>query len=160
MSLNFLDAQWSGSVPADSLAPWRRDSSLANNAIPVTMVATPDALTGVSAAPQYQATDLSGGFFTDGEIGPVKVTKNVALTVAMLAWSLLDYQEWWAEDTVRLGHALRMVAHGTEYVNNCYLVTPFQVNGTTGPATGDALVYQVRFVLRFVFGFVWGVLAF
>jgi hypothetical protein len=33
------------------------------------------------------------------------------------------------------------VKHGTEYVNNCYIVTPFLVNGTTGRS--DALVYQV-----------------
>jgi hypothetical protein len=73
----------------------------------------------------------------------VKVTLNVALTVSMLSWSLLDYAEWWRKDPVRLAHAIRSVKHGTEYVNNCYIVTPFLVNGTTGPASGDALVYQV-----------------
>ena len=38
------------------------------------------------------SADLSGGFYTEGDMGPVKVTSHVAWSTSLLAWSLLEYE--------------------------------------------------------------------
>ena len=84
-----------------------------------------------------KTADLSGGFYTDGEIGPIKITTHVAMTTSMLAWSLLDYADWWKKDGERLNNALELVSHGMKYVDACY------VPGNSNSTDEDVLIYQV-----------------
>lgn len=141
LSLRFLEAQRSGTIDqARFSVPWRFTSGTqAVYNIPFAAGSGP--LGGV-VPPDNVRVDLSGGFYNDGEIGPVKVTSHVALTTSMLAWSLLDYQEWWRKDPARLTVALDAVSHGLRYVDSCYVPTTVPVNGVLTP-NNDVLVYQV-----------------
>lgn len=90
-------------------------------------------------------TDLTGGFYNDGEIGPVKITFNIALTTTMLAWSMLEYPEFWQKDVARQNHAINTVIHGMRYINAAYVITPAKdpLTGQTLSSENDILVYQV-----------------
>lgn len=137
LSLDFLYAQRSGQIVLPYPVDWRRSSGSQN----VEQFLQPqfDAL-GQAVSINRTAVDLSGGFYTDGEVGPVKLTTHVAMTTSMLAWSLLDYQEWWVKDQGRLDRALELVQHGMEYVKACYVPNLSHPNGTSA----DLLVFQVR----------------
>lgn len=137
LSLEFLYAQRSGPITLPYPVDWRRSSG-ADNVGEFTLTSY-DSL-GLPASTNLTTVDLSGGFYTDGEIGPVKLTTHVAMTTSMLAWSLLDYQQWWSKDQERLDSALDLVQHGMEYVKACYVPNLSNPNGTAA----DLLVFQVR----------------
>ena len=139
-SLAFLDAQRSGTLPRSYPVPWRADSGEQNVAVLTFLNET----TGQSAP--YRA-DLTGGFYNDGEVGPVKVTWNIALTTAMLAWSLLEYEDFWGASEARKNHALALLTHGLAYVEATYIPTPLvDPFGHKGLSSQDKLVYAVRFL--------------
>lgn len=143
LSITFLQAQRSGALRQPYPVDWRKSSGQKNEfefnftqytTDPETGFQIPDPL-GVL---EQRKVDLSGGYYTDGEIGPIKITTHVAMTTSMLAWSLLDYKDWWAKDGERLQDALDLVSHGMKYVDACY-VQSNAVNNTDE----DLLVFQV-----------------
>ena len=145
LSLRFLYAQWSGAVVLPFPVDWRRSSAPQYRAFALTQERLDE-----NGAPTISATttrDLTAGFYTGGEAGAVRVTTHVALTTAMLAWSMLDFQEWLAEDAERRAHAIQLVQHGLDFVQNAYIPAP-NLNGTVAledPFTReDAMVYVVR----------------
>jgi Glycosyl hydrolase family 9 len=143
LSLDFLYAQRSGQLGKPYPVPWRQTSGIKNTyQLPFPVYDGTGTLSAFGSKP----ADLTGGFYTDGEIGPVKVTTHVALTTSMLAWSLLDYAEWWAKDQGRLDSALELVQHGMKYVDACYIVGDAPANPLTGSKAtdDDLLIYQVR----------------
>lgn len=92
--------------------------------------------------------DLTGGFYNDGLAGPVKVTWNIAMTVSLLSWSLLEYPAFWARDPQELSHAVTLIAAGSKYLLACYGVSPlynWNRPGTAGSSDKDQIVYVVRF---------------
>lgn len=120
LSLSFLDAQRSGRLSGLYPVPWRATTGL-DNAVTVTFTN----LTGLpNGGPLTESLTVRpvGGFYNDGDIGAVKVTWNNALTVTMLAWSLLDYRDFWQRDEELLNHALDLLDHGMQYINECYAV--------------------------------------
>jgi hypothetical protein len=75
--------------------PWRSTSGTQYVRTPL---AAPDGvrskLQPQRSLPPFNATaDLSGGFYEDGPFGPVKLTKSNALSMALLAWALLDARD-------------------------------------------------------------------
>jgi hypothetical protein len=143
LSLTFLQAQRSGQLIQPYPVAWRKSSGLKNQyEFNFTEYIT-DEVTGIQTpglTVEQKSADLSGGFYTDGEIGPVKITTHVAMTTSMLAWSLLDYKEWWMKDNARLQDALELVSHGMKYVDACYIPSS-SVNNTDE----DVLVFQVTY---------------
>lgn len=141
LSLNFLQAQRSGALNQPYPVSWRKSSGQKNQfEFNFTQYITDEA-TGLevpSLATEQRAADLSGGFYTDGEIGPIKITTHVAMATSMLAWSLLDYSDWWAKDGERLQDALELVSHGMKYVDACYI----QGNSFNN-TDDDLLIFQV-----------------
>jgi Glycosyl hydrolase family 9 len=94
-----------------------------------------------------QTVDLSGGFYNDGEVGPVKLTYNIALTTSMLAWSMLEYQDFWAADEERKNLVSSVLRHGAAYVSETYVQNPLRnPQDPTRPAqpSYDLLYYVVR----------------
>lgn len=94
-SLKFLDAQRSGAVPDGP--DWRFKTGFQD-------------VYGTFG-------DLSGGFYNDGEIGAVKLTSHIGITTANLAWSLLDFPEYWTASG-DLDRAVSLLQNGLEYVQN------------------------------------------
>jgi hypothetical protein len=93
-----------------------------------------------------QTLDLSGGFFNDGEVGPVKLTWNIALTTSMLAWSMLEYKEsYWAANSERKNLVSSVLRHGAAYVSETYVVNPLRnpEDPTRPAAAGYDLLYFV-----------------
>jgi Glycosyl hydrolase family 9 len=139
LSLSFLDAQKSGVLPPSYPVPWRHSSGTQNmrslsflNATTFERVDTPK--------------DLTGGFYNDGDVGPIKVTWNIALTTSLLAWSLLEYPDFWLRDPTNKEHAIQLVLHGTIYMQNCYGVNPlynYDRPGQPGRSDLDQIVYVV-----------------
>lgn len=142
MSLRFLNAQRSGvivnSATSAYAAPWRRTSGTADS---FSYLATGFDAFGNLLGPVAQTADLAGGFYTDGEVGPVKITEHVAIVTAMLSWSLLDYPDWWAASAARRNAALDLVRHGLDYVAECYIPNPLTAFNETD---SDVLIYLVR----------------
>ena len=94
-----------------------------------------------------QTLDLSGGFFNDGDVGPVKLTWNIALTTSMLAWSMLEYPDYWAADIERKNLVASVLRHGAAYISETYVVNPLRdPDDPTRPAQSsyDLLYYVVR----------------
>jgi cellulose synthase/poly-beta-1,6-N-acetylglucosamine synthase-like glycosyltransferase len=89
LSLEFLQAQRSGPLPAGYDVPWRHPAG-------------------------------SGGFYSDGVVGPVRLTASVARTTSMLAWSLLDVPEYWASDLGARNDALDLLKCGSDFVDASY----------------------------------------
>lgn len=110
LSLTFLKAGRSGSSANDSTIPWRSTSSL---------------------------QDLSGGFYNDGAVGPVKVTWNIAYATTLLAWSLLEHQEYWSRSLDVHNDIVSLVWHGVSYIEACYHIS--QGNDPEG----DQIIYLV-----------------
>ena len=101
-SLDFLDAQRSGTLPPGHVA-WRFDTGAQNVFV----------INGTTI-------DLSGGFYNNGEVGPVKITSHVALVTSTLAWSLLEYPAFWRESGA-INQAVSLVFHGVTYLESCIL---------------------------------------
>ena len=146
LSLRALFAEWSGDIPEPFPVAWRDTSGLHNILqINITRI---DPLTGAVLPEPERHIDLSGGFYTEGEIGPVKVTTHIAWSTALLAWSLLEFPEWWARDAARWDASLQLVQHGLEYVLACYVPAkplPGWPQGREPPAADeDQIVYVVR----------------
>jgi hypothetical protein len=146
LSLKFLFTEWSGDVVPPFIIPWRFTSGKLN-VIDLT-INRYSPLNATVASTKKVPVNLSGGFYTEGEIGPVKVTTHVAMTTAMLSWSMLDYPEWWASDATRLANGLKLVQHGLEYVMACYIPAPDlpgqNPNVEPPHAPEDVMVYMVR----------------
>lgn len=145
LSLRFLYAQWSGAVVQPFPVEWRQSSAPQYKEFKLTQQRlTPEGAPGPS---RTTTADLTAGFYTGGEVGAVRVTTHVALTTAMLAWSMLDFQDWWAQDEQRRAYGLQLIQHGLDFVNNAYIPAP-NLNGTVAigdPFTReDAMVYVVR----------------
>jgi hypothetical protein len=144
LSLSFLYSQRSGALVQPYPISWRFNSGTENKIALRVNMSDPAGfnLTGIVNI----TADLTGGYYTDGEVGPVKITVHVAMTTAMLAWSLLDYREWWLQNDVRYKSALELVRHGQQYVNECYLTSSTNATGN------DVIVYLVRslYLLSFV----------
>jgi Glycosyl hydrolase family 9 len=142
MSLSFFDAQRSGALPSNYPITWRGDSGLQNVAL---MTFANDTGSASSTTSETISVDLTGGFYNDGEAGPVKITWNIAITTTMLAWSMLEYQDFWEADVVRVNHALALLTHGLTYVKAAYQVTPLRdATGQQQSANYDQIVYVVR----------------
>ena len=141
LSLTFLQAQRSGALAQPYPIDWRKSSGQRNQfEFNFTEYAT-DPETGIQIplpVKMQKTADLSGGFYTDGEIGPIKITTHVAMATSMLAWSLLDYADWWKKDGERLSDALELVSQGMKYVDACY------VPGNSNNTDEDVLIFQVR----------------
>lgn len=146
LSLKFLFTEWSGDVVPPFIIPWRFTSGKVN--VIDLSINRYSPVNATVAASKTSSVNLSGGFYTEGEVGPVKVTSHVAMTTAMLAWSMLDYPEWWASDAARLANGLKLVQHGLEYVMSCYIPAPNMPgqNPNVEPphAPEDVMVYMVR----------------
>jgi hypothetical protein len=108
-----LQTEYSGTIPAEfpEAVDWRSDSGSQYRRA---RVAAPNGIKSKFqpqySLPSFNATrDLSGGFYEDGPYGPVKLTKSNALTVAMLAWAMLDAPNEFAGEPallVRFPHSL------------------------------------------------------
>ena len=138
MSLSFFDAQRSGSLPKGYPVQWRADSG-EQNIYPIQFSnMSTNTFVNVRA-------DLTGGFYNDGEVGPVKVTWNIALTTTMLAWSLLEYEPFWSKDEATKNHAIALLTHGLKYVQSTYVMSPLRDEfGAQQSPSFDKLVYVVR----------------
>jgi hypothetical protein len=143
LSLRFLYAQWSGDIVQPFPIDWRRSSGAQNKNYEVNQTRF--------FGQVRRKTDLSQGFYTEGELGPVKVTTHIALTTAMLSWSMLEFKDWWAKDEQRRSEGIKIIKHGLEYVLNSYIPAP-NLNGTDkleDPwAPQDVLVYVVCIATR------------
>lgn len=146
LSLQFLYTEWSGIIVEPFPISWRKTSGM-HNVLDINITRV-DPLTGGPLPEPPREVQLTGGFYTEGEIGPVKVTTHVALTTAMLAWSLLEFPDWWARDPARLDDGLKLVQQGLEYVVACYIPAaplPGANPAVEAPfAPEDQLVYVVR----------------
>jgi hypothetical protein len=102
-----MQAEWSGKLPPDYPISWRSNSGsqytqyyLQSAGIRkgayVYRKPPNDKGTIANMAAFNTTVDISGGFYEDGLYGPVKITKNIALNIAILSWTLLD-----AEKTMR-----------------------------------------------------------
>jgi hypothetical protein len=91
-SLIFLKAEVSGPLPLGYMPAWRSSSGTQY------LTANVDVPNGIASVfneqlslPRFNATrDLSGGFYEEGVWGAVKITKNIAFSSSMLAWSVLS----------------------------------------------------------------------
>lgn len=101
-----------------------------------------------------KAVDLSGGFYNDGDVGPVKLTWNIALTTSMLAWSMLEYPEYWAADVERKNLVASVLRHGAAYISETYVVNPLRNPldpERAAQSSYDLLYYVVRVYFYLVF---------
>jgi Glycosyl hydrolase family 9 len=146
LSLGWLYAQWSGKVPDAFPVTWR-DSSGLRNVLPINITRM-DPLTGALVPEPERRINLSGGYYTEGEVGAVKITTHVAWSTALLAWSLLEFESWWATEPARQRSGLDLVQHGLDYVLACYVPAaplPGWPEGVEPPfAAEDQMVYLVR----------------
>ena len=81
-------------VPPNFPVYWRKSTGELNT-LSLNFTYT-NPVNGAAVAAPSQAADLSGGFYTGGAVGPVKITTHVAWTTSMLAWSLLEFEDWCA----------------------------------------------------------------
>jgi hypothetical protein len=136
LSLEFLNAQRSGRLDASSYPiPWRFDSGVQYKEIPARFE------NQTTNQVLYRNIDLSGGFYNDGEVGPVKLTWNIAMTTTMLAWSMLEYKAFWERDLTLKNDITNLIAHGSLYLQNCYVQSP----NPLAEDKYDLLYYVVRF---------------
>jgi endoglucanase len=141
LSLAFLNAERAGDLPSGFPIQWRFDSGLQYQKVSTTWF---NATTNTNTT---QATNLSGGFYNEGDVGPVKVTWNIALTTTMLAWSMLEYPEYWAANIDRKNLAISVLRHGAEYSRNVYQITPLREESDLSKPLHpryDILYYVVR----------------
>lgn len=147
LALRFLNAERSGSIPAGFPVGWRATSGLQFSAVQITFTnATQGAVTD-RVDEFYKTVDLSGGFYTEGEAGPVKLTWTVAVTTSMLAWAMLEYPDFWQAAPELQADATALLLHGALYMQEAYVVTPLQddLDPTRLQSSGnDQLVYVVR----------------
>jgi hypothetical protein len=136
MSLSFLDAQRSGLLPYGYPITWRKASGEVNIE-PILFVNETANLN------ETKRVDLSGGFYNDGDVGPIKVTWNIAMTTSMLAWSLIEYGEFWERDALVKEHAIGLLAHGLEYIESCYQLNPIIIPGVPQSTNLDQVIYVV-----------------
>lgn len=160
LSLRFLFAEWAGSISEPFPIPWRKASGAIYEAFEID-IPRPDLLAAAQRADANLAgntdvpvetytRDLSGGFYTEGEVGPVKVTQHVAFSTAMLAWSLLEFPAFWGAGggSRRRRDALTLVRHGMDHLLACYIPVgtpagwPRGVEAPYSPQ--DQVVYLVR----------------
>jgi hypothetical protein len=147
MSLSFLDAQRSGVAGASYPLKWRTTTGLQN--VYNIIFYNDSTNSGKTPIPSKEFTfarvDLSGGFYNDGQVGPVKLTWNIALTTTMLAWSMLEYKDFWSKEETVKNHAINLLAHGLTYVQSCYQITQGKdpLTGQTQNSANDIIVYVV-----------------
>jgi hypothetical protein len=94
-----------------------------------------------------KTADLSGGFYNDGEVGPVKLTYNIALVTSMLAWSMLEYQDFWGANVERKNLVSSVLRHGASYMSETYVANPLRSPEDPmkpAPPAYDLLYYVVR----------------
>lgn len=140
-SLAFLGAQQSGEVSGVIWAPaWRSSSGMQYQA------ATSSWYNDTINAYVNQTVNLSGGFYSGGEVGPVKLTTSIATTTAFLAWSALEYKEFWDSDPDRKRLMVTVLRHGAAYVAEIYAINP-------AAAEYDFLYFLVRFRFYFFYMF-------
>eukprot|EP01025_Chloroclados_australasicus_P030473 TRINITY_DN3057_c1_g2_i1.p1 TRINITY_DN3057_c1_g2~~TRINITY_DN3057_c1_g2_i1.p1 ORF type:complete len:1210 (-),score=95.83 TRINITY_DN3057_c1_g2_i1:140-3769(-) len=122
--LTFFDAQWSGPIPVvDQVLPWRRSS------------ATTD-----SVQIDSLSYDLSGGFYTGSLVGHAKLTKNIAYSVTLLAWSALTFNQG-LNKTDLDKRAQKYIRWGASYIERAFLEDPVNVrNHTLVAAIGNCTV--------------------
>ena len=145
MSLSFYDAQRSGALPSNYPVTWRGDSGLMNVAQMTFTVQSKQNAVLAKGVTNTIDVDLTGGFYNDGEVGPVKITWNIALTTTMLAWSLLEYEDFWGQQEVRKNHAIALLTHGLAYVSATYQIVPLtDETGKPLSSANDQVVYVVR----------------
>ena len=89
LSLDYLQAQRSGPLPAGYDVTWRHPAG-------------------------------SGGFYSDGAIGPVRLTSSISRSTSMLAWSLLDVPEYWATHSSARASVLDLLKCGSDFVDAAY----------------------------------------
>ena len=96
-----MQTQWSGKLPADHPVPWRADTGeqyAGFNFRSSGIKRSPNVYEHPNM-PSFNATlDVSGGFYEDGPWGPVKLTKSIALSTSLLAWTMLDAEPTMRED--------------------------------------------------------------
>jgi hypothetical protein len=104
-----MQAEWSGKLPGDYPVSWRSNtgsqyesyylqSAGIRKSQYVYRKPPNDKGTIANMAAFNTTADLSGGFYEDGQLGPVKITKNIALNIALLSWTLLDAEKTMRED--------------------------------------------------------------
>jgi Glycosyl hydrolase family 9 len=155
LSLAFTYTEWSGATGANFPISWRKSSGTANS-LTLNFTHMDPLLETKVAEVEERTVDLSGGFYTEGEVGPVKITTHVAYTTALLAWSLLEFEDWWRERPGDLARGLALVAHGLEYCRAAYVPAGPPIGWPAGVeppfSSQDTLVYLVRagcFVILF-----------
>eukprot|EP01023_Acetabularia_acetabulum_P045661 TRINITY_DN463_c0_g1_i1.p1 TRINITY_DN463_c0_g1~~TRINITY_DN463_c0_g1_i1.p1 ORF type:complete len:1207 (+),score=229.86 TRINITY_DN463_c0_g1_i1:181-3801(+) len=122
--LTFFDAQWSGIIrPVDQALSWRRSSAMMDSV----------EIDGLNY-------DLSGGFYTGSSVGHAKITKNIAYTVTLLAWSALTFNTGLKEANLEK-RAEKYIRWGASYVERAFLEDPVNVrNHTLVAAIGNITV--------------------
>lgn len=144
--IRFLSAERSGRIPPTFPVGWRNDSGLQYSAV---NFAFTNAMRGVVAdvtTTVNEQADLSGGFYNEGEVGPVKLTWNVAATTSMLAWALLEYPDVWEASPQLRTEATAVLMHGARYMQEVYVITPLSKPPNPNSLTSsknDQLVYVV-----------------
>lgn len=96
-----VQTQWSGKLPADYPVAWRADTGqqYANFNFRSSGIKRSPNIYEHPNMPSFNATlDVSGGFYEDGPWGPVKLTKSIALSTSLLAWTLIDAEGTMRED--------------------------------------------------------------
>ena len=98
-----VQSEFSGMIPADfpeDVTTWRSDSGLQYERARIAANGgVKNRFNQQSALPGFNVTrDLSGGFYEDGEYGPVKLTKTNALSMSTLAWAMLDARSSFTAD--------------------------------------------------------------
>lgn len=147
LSLRFLSAERSGPLPPDFPVGWRGDSGLQYSAVNFTFTNVTAGAVSDKTDFFTEQVDLSGGFYNEGEVGPVKLTWNVAVTTAMLAWALLEYPDFWGASPELQAEATAVLQHGSLYMQQVYVITPLgdPLDATRlMPSSDDQLVYVVR----------------
>eukprot|EP01023_Acetabularia_acetabulum_P067704 TRINITY_DN939_c0_g1_i1.p1 TRINITY_DN939_c0_g1~~TRINITY_DN939_c0_g1_i1.p1 ORF type:complete len:1224 (-),score=215.19 TRINITY_DN939_c0_g1_i1:956-4627(-) len=120
----FLDAQWSGFLPSvDQILPWRRSSALDDGVI----------LGGANYS-------LAGGFYTGSLVGHTKLTKNIAYTVTMLAWTSLTFYK--GVKNVQMEERIeRHIKWGVGYLERTFVEHPNNIrNHTIIAAVGNCTI--------------------
>lgn len=144
-SLVFLGAQRSGVLPQGGVPSWRFDSGQQYSTVEATWYSE------TTASIVRKSLDLSGGYYSGGEVGPIKVTTSIATVTTFLAWSALEYPDFWTADPERMAHMTSMLWHGAAYVSEAYVINPFQNPiDPTQPAAADFdyIYYLVRLCIH------------
>lgn len=147
LSLRFLNAERSGRLGAGYPIDWRSDSGLQYSAINMTFTNVTKGVVTDKTDFFFKQVDLSGGFYNEGEVGAVKLTWNVAVTTAMLSWSMLEYPNFWGQSLELQNDISSILLQGALYMQEIYVVTPLRDpldNTRLMSSSNDQIIYVVR----------------